>query len=85
MISSSRPSSLNVLMFAMGSAGDVYPFVGVGKGLRARGHSVSLVANSYFEQIVRDANVDFISSGSAAEYMDVIKNRSSGNRKDRTG
>lgn len=62
----------NILMFAFGSHGDVNPMVAIGRVLRERGHHVSLVASSYFEPTVRRAGLDFISRGTASEYIQRI-------------
>lgn len=53
----------------MGSAGDVHPSIAVGKALRARGHSVLFVVNSYFENAVRGAGLGFLSGGTVEEYL----------------
>jgi rhamnosyltransferase subunit B len=64
---------LKVLMVAMGSAGDVFPFVEVGRGLRSRGHAVTLVANEYFEATAQSAYLNFVSSGPREEYLRTIR------------
>jgi rhamnosyltransferase subunit B len=64
--------TLSILVFAIGSHGDVLPMVAIGKMLRERGHRVSLVASSYFEPIVRHAGLNFISRGTSAEYIQRI-------------
>lgn len=64
----------NILMFAIGTAGDVYPSIAVGRRLRDRGSNVLLVANSYFEPAAHRAGLDFLSSGSAEEYLETIEN-----------
>jgi rhamnosyltransferase subunit B len=63
----------NILMFAVGSHGDVHPMVAIGKMLRERGHRVSFVASSYFEPIVRRAGLNFISRGTSIEYIQRLK------------
>ncbi len=55
-----------VLIEAVGSAGDVHPFVGLGAALVARGHDVTLFANEVFADGVTAAGVPFESSGPAA-------------------
>ena len=45
--------NLNVLLVALGFAGDVFPFLGVGRHLRALGHQVTLLTNSHFERACR--------------------------------
>jgi UDP:flavonoid glycosyltransferase YjiC (YdhE family) len=59
---------LNVLLVALGSAGDVFPFLGLGRGLLARGHQVTLLANDHFEATIRRAGLEFAQLGTEAEY-----------------
>jgi rhamnosyltransferase subunit B len=53
----------HVLLTTVGSAGDVYPMLGLGAGLRARGHTVTLVCAPIFEGDVRAAGLEFIPLG----------------------
>lgn len=39
---------MHVILTSMGTAGDVFPYVGLGARLRARGHRVTLAANEEF-------------------------------------
>jgi rhamnosyltransferase subunit B len=50
---------LHCILVTIGSAGDVHPFVGLGLALRRRGHRVTVVTGSIFEQLVRSAGLDF--------------------------
>jgi UDP:flavonoid glycosyltransferase YjiC (YdhE family) len=59
---------LNALLVAIGSHGDVHPFVGIALELRARGHDVTVMANGHFETLVRKAGLDFAPVGTADEY-----------------
>jgi len=43
---------LTVVLIAPGSRGDVQPFIALGQGLRAAGHTVRLVTNLEFEALV---------------------------------
>lgn len=60
--------TVRILIFALGSAGDVHPFVGIGRALKARGHEVVLLASGFFEQTVLAAGLDFRAMGSAEDY-----------------
>jgi UDP:flavonoid glycosyltransferase YjiC (YdhE family) len=62
-------SGYEVLVFAIGSGGDVHPSIGIGRALRARGHRVVFAANSHFEGAVRRAGLDFLSTGTEEEYL----------------
>jgi rhamnosyltransferase subunit B len=66
---------VNVLLFALGSHGDVHPFVGIGRRLRQRGHGVAVAANAYFQPLVEQAGLELIPCGSAEEYIALAKNR----------
>ena len=59
---------MRALLIAIGSHGDVHPFVGIGLALRARGHDVTLVANGHFEPLARRVGLGFVPAGTAAEY-----------------
>ena len=57
-----RPPSppLHVVMVALGSSGDVHPFIGVGRALRRRGHAVTLAAAGWFRDVVERAGLAFV-------------------------
>jgi rhamnosyltransferase subunit B len=59
---------MRILIFALGSAGDVHPFIGIARALRDRGHQTIVAANGHFETTVRAAGLDFCAVGSAEEY-----------------
>ncbi|MCX7920838.1 MAG: glycosyltransferase [Clostridia bacterium] len=58
------------ILVAMGTAGDVNPFVGMGRALKQRGHRVLLVTNPYFEKFILDAGLEFIPIGTVKEYVE---------------
>lgn len=59
---------MNFLLIPMGSHGDVHPFVGVGRALAARGHSVTVLTSPYFEALIRRAGLDFVPMGTVEEF-----------------
>jgi rhamnosyltransferase subunit B len=65
---------LNVILVALGSHGDVHPFVGVGSALRERGHRVKVIAFGYFQQLIKDAGLECIPCGTAEEYKALASN-----------
>ena len=65
---------MRVLIQAVGSAGDVHPFVALGRALRARGHDVRLVTNGAFRAAVEAAGLGFVELGTAEEYRQLIGN-----------
>jgi len=64
----------NVLIFAYGSGGDVYPNIAIGKTLQDRGHRVAIVTNPYFEKAVSDTGVEFVACGTEEEARATIEN-----------
>ena len=56
-----RPHApLHVLLVALGSSGDVHPFIGLGRELRRRGHDVTLAAAGWFRDVVERAGLRFV-------------------------
>ena len=53
-------NSIHFLLVGLGSAGDVHPFIGLGRALRARGHRVTLITNPYFASAVSSAGLEFV-------------------------
>ena len=58
-------------MTPVGSSGDVHPFIGLGRALRARGHDVVIVTAGAFEQVVQKAGLGFRETISA-QIFDVM-------------
>ncbi|MCJ2140821.1 glycosyltransferase [Methylobacterium sp. E-066] len=57
---------------AIGTHGDVLPFIALGHALLARGHGVTLAAPAPFEPMARRAGLAFQPLGTAADYEAVI-------------
>jgi UDP:flavonoid glycosyltransferase YjiC (YdhE family) len=49
--------SLKFILVPMGSWGDVYPFLWLGKALASRGHDVRVVINPPFDAAIRAAGL----------------------------
>jgi rhamnosyltransferase subunit B len=65
---------MHAILTPVGSAGDVNPFVMIGRELRRRGHRVSLLSPDVFAAAVERAGVEFVSTGSAEDFDRVTKN-----------
>ena len=50
---------MNILILTLGSRGDVQPFVALGRGLKAAGHSVTLSTAAIFAQFVADNGLTY--------------------------
>ena len=59
---------MRILIYAMGSAGDVHPFAGVGRALQARGHEVFIITSAFFENLVVRAGLGFRAVGTVEDF-----------------
>ncbi|MEM0980439.1 MAG: glycosyltransferase [Cyanobacteria bacterium P01_H01_bin.58] len=50
---------MHVLILTLGSRGDVQPYVALGKGLKARGHKVTLCTSARFESFVTEHGLNY--------------------------
>jgi len=62
-----------ILLCTIGSAGDVYPFIGIGQELKKRGFRVGLITSQYFEAQALGAGLEFIGLGSTEDYQSIIQ------------
>lgn len=60
-------------LLPFGSAGDVFPFLWLGRHLRARGHQVTMIVACVFEQAARAAGLDVVPLGKAEDFDRFIK------------
>jgi rhamnosyltransferase subunit B len=56
------------LLTPVGSSGDVHPFVGIGRALRARGHDVTLVTSEPFRALAEAAGLRFVATQSTEDF-----------------
>lgn len=62
---------MRIAMVAIGSRGDVQPFLALGAGLRARGHEVRLATHGDFRALTREAGLEFFGvPGSPKHYFE---------------
>jgi rhamnosyltransferase subunit B len=73
-LGSGKIASRRVILVALGSAGDVHPFVGIGQALKRRGHDVAVVTSDYFGPLIQSVGLEFIEMISADEYRGLLKN-----------
>lgn len=62
-----------IILCTIGSAGDVYPFIGIGEELKKRGFRVVLITSQYFESQARSAGLEFFGLGSSEDYQSIIQ------------
>lgn len=63
---------MNTIIVAIGSQGDVNPFIKIGNALRQRGHDVTVLSNNYFREFVKNAGLEFLSVGSTEDFNKMI-------------
>ncbi len=63
--------SSQILLNPIGSAGDVFPFLALGKELQRRGHHVAVMTNPLFKKNIGQAGQECIEIGTRKELRDV--------------
>jgi UDP:flavonoid glycosyltransferase YjiC (YdhE family) len=61
-------SPIRILIAALGSHGDVHPFLGLGRTLLARGHEVRFIAPAMYEPLARLVGLQFVPIGTAEQF-----------------
>ncbi len=67
-------SMSHIALLPFGSAGDVFPFLWLGRLLKARGHRVTMIVACLFENTVRDAGLEVIPLGRTEDFERFITN-----------
>src|ERR1700750_1982894 len=67
-----RMRAMHFLLSALGSAGDVHPFIAIGQALHSRGHAVRIIAMAPFEARVVRAGIAFTPLGTEADYQRLL-------------
>lgn len=65
---------MHIVIIAIGSAGDVHPFLGLGRTFAKSGHRVSFCTNPAFADLVERSNLRFLPLGTAEEYNAAMSN-----------
>ena len=63
---------MKVLLPTLGSAGDVHPFLAIGRAMQARGHDVEVLTNPVFADMVQQAGLQFHPIGTKQHYTDAL-------------
>ena len=58
----------HIVIFALGTGGDIDPMVALGAELTRRGYRISFLSNDYFEPIISAAGCQFVSVGTVEQY-----------------
>lgn len=65
---------MHVILASLGTDGDVFPFIGLGIALRARGHRVTLASNEHYESYAAHHGFAFRALVSDQETADLLAN-----------
>ena len=66
---------MKVVLTAIGSAGDVFPMLGLGVRLKKRGHAVVVIASGHFAPLAARLGLGFVGLGTADDYRYTRKPR----------
>lgn len=62
------------LLCPVGSAGDVYPYLGLGKRLVERGHRVVVLTSGYFREATERLGLEFVDVLSRERFLELTEN-----------
>jgi rhamnosyltransferase subunit B len=65
---------MHAVLTPVGSAGDVNPFIVIGRELRRRGHAVTMIAAAVFAGVAARAGLEFVGVGTAEDYERATNN-----------
>jgi len=65
---------MHALLVSIGTGGDIFPYVGLGRVLRARGHRVTLVAPEDFASLASEHDLEFHAVVSIEENHELLSN-----------
>src|SRR2546428_13863448 len=64
---------MHVVLISVGTDGDIFPYVGFGAALRARGHSVTLAASEHYGTLAEKHRFAFHALVSAEENQELFE------------
>src|SRR6266478_6294208 len=65
---------MHALLVTVGTGGDIFPYIGLGRVLRARGHQVTLVAPEDFASLAAEHDLAFRAVVSVEENHELLAN-----------
>ncbi|MCB9136074.1 MAG: glycosyltransferase family 1 protein [Anaerolineales bacterium] len=60
---------MHIVLPTIGSAGDVIPVIGLGLGLKARGHRVTMLTNPYFRAMIERVGLELAPVGTVEDFQ----------------
>ncbi|QDT52444.1 MurG-like transferase [Caulifigura coniformis] len=65
---------MHFVVSPLGSAGDVFPFLGLSLELKDRGHDITFATNAHFEELIVRHGLKFVALGREDDYQATIRN-----------
>src|SRR4051812_35639259 len=65
---------MHAILVSIGTGGDIFPYIGLGRVLRERGHEVTLVAPEDFGNLAAEHGLAFRAVVSAEENHELLSN-----------
>ncbi len=65
---------MHIIINAIGSAGDINPFLPVAAKLQKNGHRVDFLASPYFEDKVKRLGLNLLPLGTSEDYLSAVQN-----------
>lgn len=63
---------MHFIVIAIGTAGDVYPLLGLSRAMAASGHRVSFCTSPFFQEIVERSGLRFLPLGTVEQYRSTV-------------
>lgn len=63
---------MHFLMLPFGTGGDVYPYIGIGVGLKKRGHRVTVITHTHFRELIARVGLEFVDLDDSSTYYDTM-------------
>ena len=73
-MNTSAVSPRRILLVSVGSYGDVFPFLSMGKVLQGRGHDVTILTSGYFTELVEQNGLKIAPVGTREQYESYVNN-----------
>ncbi len=65
---------MHVIINSIGSAGDINPFILIGRRLKESGHEVDFAASAFFEEKIKRAGLNLLPLGTVEDYHKALSN-----------
>jgi rhamnosyltransferase subunit B len=60
---------MKIIIYALGTSGDINPMVAVGKEMSTRGYAVAFLTSDHFKELIESSGFEFVSIGTREEYL----------------